>query len=138
MSYWDNFKNKNYLDRLALFAGTCSIAIEDYNTIKDNPAGAIAPIACGLTRLISGLRYLSIALGLMFIIIGGIQYSTSAGDPEKANKGRSSITWAIVAIILALTFWFLMIFLAKSFGLEIIDGDTITLPDNIDLTTETE
>lgn len=46
--------------------------------------------------LFSGLVGLVVALS---IIIGAIQYSSSAGDPQKAAKGRDRIKNAIIALV---------------------------------------
>lgn len=40
-------------------------------------------------------------LALVSLIYGGYQYITSAGNPETAQKGKSSITWGIVGLLLA-------------------------------------
>ena len=42
-------------------------------------------------------------LALVYIVLGGFSYIISAGDPEKAAKGRKMITYAVLGIILALT-----------------------------------
>jgi len=35
-------------------------------------------------------------------VVGGVLYMTSAGDSEKAGKGKSVIIYAIVGLVLAL------------------------------------
>lgn len=40
-------------------------------------------------------------LSLASLIFGGYQYITSAGNPESAQKGKSSITWGIIGLVIA-------------------------------------
>ena len=41
-------------------------------------------------------------VSVAMIIIGGIQYATSAGDPQKANKAKSTILFAVIGLIVSL------------------------------------
>jgi surface polysaccharide O-acyltransferase-like enzyme len=43
------------------------------------------------------------ALAVIFIIVGGIQYITSAGNPSGQEKSKKTITYAIGGLILALS-----------------------------------
>lgn len=63
-----------------------------------------------LNKLIEGiadaLAILASAVGVVMIIIAGIQYMTSAGNEEKAGKAKKTILYTIigVAIVLAADF----------------------------------
>jgi len=48
------------------------------------------------------LFYLLIIAVVLMGVIGGALYMTSAGDAEKAGKGKSIITYAIIGLVLAL------------------------------------
>lgn len=67
---------------------------------------------CGFIRQINiFISFLSVIVGVacaLGIIIGGIEYSTSGGDPKRAASGKSHITKAVVAVVL---FGFLYSFL---------------------------
>lgn len=39
---------------------------------------------------------------IIFVIIGGIQYITSGGNQEQAQKAKSTLTYAIIGFILVL------------------------------------
>ncbi len=41
-------------------------------------------------------------VALVFIIIGGFEYITAAGEPSKIEKGKSAITNAIIGLIIVL------------------------------------
>ena len=43
------------------------------------------------------------AMALIFIIIGGIQFVTSQGDPQSANKARNTILYSVVGLVVALS-----------------------------------
>ena len=40
--------------------------------------------------------------GVFMVIIGGVQYALSSGDPQKINKAKDMIIYAIVGLIVAL------------------------------------
>lgn len=58
-----------------------------------------------------GIRLLSITFGIVAaisLILGGIQYSASAGDPQAVSKAKKRITDTIIAIV---AYFFLLGFL---------------------------
>ncbi len=58
-----------------------------------------------------GIRLLSITFGIVAVIsliLGGIQYSASAGDPQAVSKAKKRITDTIIAIV---AYFFLLGFL---------------------------
>ena len=42
------------------------------------------------------------ALSVLFVVIGGMRFVFSAGDPQAAGKARSTIIYAAVGLVLAL------------------------------------
>jgi len=50
------------------------------------------------------------------IIIGGIQYMTSAGNEEKTNKAKKTILWAIIGIAIVISVNFITGFLEEILG----------------------
>ena len=68
-------------DKTCAAGGTCGF-IEKYV----NPAIVLLTVIFGLIVVVA-------------IIIGGIQYSTSSGDPQKAAAAKSRITKAIIAVV---------------------------------------
>ena len=46
--------------------------------------------------------YLLMISAVLVIIYGGFLYITAAGDPEKASKGKTALTLAIIGIVIAL------------------------------------
>jgi TRAP-type C4-dicarboxylate transport system permease small subunit len=54
------------------------------------------------------LNVLAIAAGTIMIIIGGIQYMTSAGSEDKAKKAKQTILYAIIGIAVVLSVDFII------------------------------
>jgi small-conductance mechanosensitive channel len=53
-----------------------------------------------VVNIIQLLMTLAGALAVIFVIIGGIQYITSTGDPGRTAKARSTITTSVLGILL--------------------------------------
>ena len=70
------------------------------------------PSDCGFIKRINDfIAFLSVIVGIACafgIIIGGIEYSMSGGDPKRAASGKNHITKAVIAVVL---FGFLYAFL---------------------------
>lgn len=52
-----------------------------------------------LTEILKYLLYLAGAIAVLFIVIGGFQYITSAGNEEQAEKGRNTLVNAIIGLV---------------------------------------
>jgi len=46
--------------------------------------------------------YLSAAIAIIFIIIGGYKYLFSGGNPEAVQQAKNTIVWAIVGLVVIL------------------------------------
>lgn len=55
-----------------------------------------------LTEILKYLLYLAGAIAVLFIVIGGFQYITSSGDEEQAEKGRKTLTNAIIGLVVVI------------------------------------
>lgn len=49
-------------------------------------------------KVIDWALYIAAIIAVIFIIIGGFMYITSAGDPGKAGKGRTTLTNALIGL----------------------------------------
>ncbi len=56
-----------------------------------------------LTNAAEILMWFVGALAVIFIIVGGIQYITSAGNPSGQERSKKTITYAIGGLVLALS-----------------------------------
>ncbi len=77
-----------------------------------NIGNVISELTKNYVLLIAGL------LLLIYLIVGGFQYLTSAGDPKKAQEAQSKITQALLGFFIVFgAFWIVQI-LANILGLE--------------------
>lgn len=82
----------------------CADGSEESCNINDGSSPCAQDINnCGLMKVVRGFIAFFIAFAgvaiVISIIIGGIQYSMSAGDPSKATAARRRIINAIIALI---------------------------------------
>jgi amino acid transporter len=54
------------------------------------------------TRVTNVILIVIAALAVIFLVYGAIQYVTSRGDTQAAEKARNTITYAIIGIIIAI------------------------------------
>lgn len=54
-----------------------------------------------LKDVINVLLYFAGAIAVIMIVVGGIRYITSDGDPGAAGKAKNTIIFAIVGVIIA-------------------------------------
>jgi ABC-type sulfate transport system permease component len=59
--------------------------------------GATAGNIVNLLLVIAGI------VSVIFIVIGGINFITSDGDPKKAASARMTVTYAVAGLVLAIT-----------------------------------
>lgn len=43
------------------------------------------------------------AISVLFVVIGGLRYVLSDGDPQKATRARETIIYALVGLLIAIT-----------------------------------
>lgn len=55
------------------------------------------------------------ALGVIFIIIGGIQYTISAGDSKRVATAKSTITYAVGGLLLCISAYAIVQFVSQGF-----------------------
>lgn len=67
-----------------------------------NPLGTVKELSALLNRLLTNLRSVVITIAIIFIVIGGITYMMSAGDPKKAEKAKSIWTASVIGLAIVL------------------------------------
>lgn len=55
-------------------------------------------------------------LAIFFIVVGGIQIATSQGDPSKFSKGKNTILYAVIGLIVMLVSYAIVVFVSQSLG----------------------
>ena len=83
------------------------------------------PLSCGsnpctiidiINKITQAIVIIVVPLGTVMIIIGGFQYLTAGGSEEKANKGKKTLLYAIIGIVIALAANFLVGLLGDILG----------------------
>ncbi len=69
-------------------------------TLK-NPLGSTSFIQI-INNILNYLIYISIPILALMILIGGFQILTARDNPEKVNKGRHTIMYAVIGFIIIL------------------------------------
>jgi hypothetical protein len=59
-------------------------------------------IPCVIDAIINFIFYLGITIFTLMIIIGGIMYITSAGDPQKVSTAKRLLLWAVIGLAIIL------------------------------------
>ncbi len=65
------------------------------------------------------LNYVFAAIGaisVLMIIIGGIRYIISTGDPQKTTSAKNTIIYAIVGLVISVSAFIIVSFLFKAVG----------------------
>lgn len=44
-------------------------------------------------------------IAIIYVIIGGYYYVTAYGNPENIQKGKQTITWAIIGLVVSMLAW---------------------------------
>ncbi len=70
-----------------------------------------------LEKLITNLAEIALAListiAVIFLILGGFQYITSAGNPDNVGKAKNTILYAIIGLILAIMSYSIISFITS-------------------------
>lgn len=66
-------------------------------TVLDNPIGT-SDLRVVVGRIIKALLGLSGTLALLMFVWGGFQWITSGGEKEKIDKGKRTLTWAVIGL----------------------------------------
>jgi hypothetical protein len=96
-----NFLSKNKkilfsLTLLGLFLFTSPVLADSAELTSPISAKTFCEL---LTQIATAVGALVASLGTIFIIWSGILYLTSAGSPEKINKAKTALTYAIIGIV---------------------------------------
>lgn len=74
----------------------CGTSNTQICTANDNLLGGI------LKDVINVMLYLAGAIAVIMVVVGGIRYITSDGDPGAASKAKSTIIYALVGLVVAI------------------------------------
>ncbi len=80
-----------------------------FSILDNTGCGGNDQATCGIgsiTALIGNIIKIGLfaagALSVIFLVIGGFQYVVSAGNPQATARAKSTITFAIIGLLLAI------------------------------------
>ena len=109
----------NCLKKRKIFALVLIFSIFFLPTLaKAQPVPIPNPLRCEdvecLVQMIADfIAGLVMVIGTIMIIIGGIQYITSAGNEDKARRAKNTVLYAIIGIAIAVSVSFIIGFLRE-------------------------
>ena len=85
------------------FYGKTSADCAQVSTIVSNPEGCSGDdINDIVSKIINAIIFVIGIVAVVMIVLGGISYATSQGDPSKVKKGKDTILYGIIGLIVAL------------------------------------
>jgi len=97
------------------------ININPYNVNVAEP-GAI------LSFVIKGIIFAAFLIAFIWLLIGGIKWILSSGDPAKVTAARNQVIHALVGLVVVVLSLALIMLVQQILGVSIITGDTFTIP----------
>ena len=76
--------------------------IGDTVTATSTPNWAVVCLFNTIYTVFNYIFYAIMVVSTIMIIIGGLSYITAAGDPEKSNKGKQIIVYALIGFAIAI------------------------------------
>jgi hypothetical protein len=112
---FSNIMLKKIILFILLFIPNMSKAAEDHRVPLPNPIKAdnIQELSGYMIR---GLLGVSGAIALFMLVWGGIVWMTSNGNAERLKKGKDTILWAILGLIIIFTSYIIINFLFTIIG----------------------
>ncbi len=98
------------LHQIAIFAAAQS-PIKDPSSLPhvDGGQGSIQIILSIVFGIIG-------SLSVLMIVISGLKYITSSGDPQKASEAKSGIMYALIGLAIAILAQAIVVFVVKRVG----------------------
>lgn len=93
----------------------------DWTTCSSKGVATISCLPPLITTLIYWLVLFVGAVAVIFIIMGGIRFILSGGDPKKLDQAKKTIAYSILGLILVLLSFFIINFIAKATGVGCIN-----------------
>lgn len=82
-------------------------------TRLQNPLGT-TDIPSLIGRIVSAMLGLSGALALAMFVWGGFQWLISGGDPSRVTKGKETLYWATIGLVVIFSSYTLVQFLIRA------------------------
>lgn len=87
-----------------------AVGIQGVNCEKDTTLTEL------IVKVINWVLAVTLAIDVLFLIIGGFWYITSAGNEERATKGRNTVVNAIIGLVIIVLSFVIANVIAKFFS----------------------
>ncbi len=110
---------------MALGAGVASLPARALAACGDPSGGLNAGVNCGpggitlqagITRTVNLLLFIVGVAAVIVMIVGGIRYVTSGGDPKNTQAAKDTILYAVIGIVVALLAYAIVNFVVTQFS----------------------
>lgn len=96
-----------------------------FNGLENITVPAIVPVVVRLVLIAAAL------VALVFLIIGGIKWITSGGDKTAVESARSTITSALIGLVVVFAAWAIIRLIELFFGIRILSLDIPSIQRSI-------
>ncbi len=93
---------------IRLLASSIRDQVEDVN-------GSGAKLEDGISKIINGIFLAVGVVAVIIIILGGVHYATSQGDPSKVKKGKDTMITGLVGLIIVFLAFAIVNFVLNAF-----------------------
>lgn len=83
------------------------------------PPAGLDQIEQVFTQFISAAVFLAFTASLIMLIITGIKYLTSGGEPKAVQAAHQTATWALLGILFFAIAWLLLLLIQTFTGVEV-------------------
>lgn len=89
-------------------------SISDQTKAAANDAGTGDTLEAGIGNLVQSAFVVIGIIAVVVVILGGVNYSTSMGDPGKTKKAKDMILYGIIGLIVAVIAFAITTFVINS------------------------
>jgi hypothetical protein len=119
---WNEMKNIFFLalivSSIALTLPGSVVAVSTCPTTFMSLCKPVGEDSTFISSVISLLLFIAVVLALIFLLYGGIRWITSGGDKAKLDAARTTITGAVVGLILTFLAFFIINIIGFLFGIQ--------------------
>lgn len=111
----------------AALAGVVYAQAQNIPIVPPEGFGPLSTITISgmVSTLIKLILVIAALLAFIFLVIGGIKWITSGGDKEGTKGAQSTITAALVGLVIVFAAWAIMNLIQTFFGIQILGKITI-------------
>jgi len=111
------------MEKILLAADETNISLNS-GAFKNIESYSVSKI---ISFLIQSIFVVAGLIAFILLIVGGVRWITSGGDKEKTAKAQSTITAAVIGLLIVFAAWALIKLLEVIFGISILNATIPTI-----------